>query len=79
MEYAGGVLWKRRREGGLIGQLMCMWGMEYSWGGVKGSTGKLIIGDKKGVWVTRTVRRKPEEEIWGRENVENIVGGGLEE
>ena len=48
-------------------------------GGVKGSTGKLIIGDKKGVWVTRTVRRKPEEEIWGRENVENIVGGGLEE
>ena len=32
------------------------------------------MGDKKGVWVTRTTRRKPESERWDRENLEMIVG-----
>jgi hypothetical protein len=32
--------------------------------GVKGSTGELIVGNEKGVWRTRTVRRKPEGERW---------------
>ena len=30
--------------------------------GVKGTTGEIIVGDKKGVWRTRTVRRKTVEE-----------------
>jgi len=42
--------------------------------GVKGSTGEIIVGNEKGVWVTRTVRRKPEEERWDRTNIEKIVG-----
>lgn len=40
---------------------------------VKCSTGEIIIGDKKGVWVSRTVRRKPEEERWDRESIKMIV------
>ena len=41
--------------------------------GVKGSTGEIIVGDQNGVWVTRTVKRKPVEERWDRLNIERIV------
>ena len=73
MEFAEGVLWKRRREGGPLGKLACMW-EDGVFLGVKGSTGEIIIGTEKGVWVTRTVRRKPEEERWDRRNIDKIVG-----
>ena len=42
--------------------------------GVKGTTGEMFVGDAKGVWRTRTIRRKPFEERWGRENLK-LVGG----
>ena len=32
------------------------------------------MGDDRGVWVTRTVRRKPIEERWDRENLGRIIG-----
>ena len=73
MEFAEGVLWKRRREGGPLGKLTSMW-EDGVFLGVKGSTGEIIVGNEKGVWVTRTVRRKPEEERWDRKNIEKIVG-----
>ena len=73
MEFAEGVLWKRRREGGPLGKLTCMW-EDGVFLGVKGSTGEVIVGNEKGVWVTRAVRRKPEEERWDRKNIEKIVG-----
>ena len=41
---------------------------------MKGTTGELIIGDERGVWRTRTVRRKPEGERWSRDNMK-LVGG----
>jgi hypothetical protein len=69
----GGVLWKRKRKGGPLGKLTCMWeGGIYL--GMKGTTGELIVGTKEGIWRTRTVRRKPFEERWRRENLE-LVGG----
>ena len=61
LEFGEGVLWKRKREGGPLGKLTCMWG-DGVFLGVKGSIGEMIVGDSKGVWVTRTVRRKPLEE-----------------
>ena len=73
MEFGEGVLWKRRREGGPLGKLTCMWD-DGVYLGVKGSTGEIIVGDQKGVWVTRTVKRKPEEERWQRSNMKMIVG-----
>jgi len=73
MEFAEGILWKRRREGGPLGKLTCMW-EDGVYLGVKGSTGEIIVGDKSGIWVTRTTRRKPESERWDRENLEMIVG-----
>ena len=42
--------------------------------GVKGSTGDMIVGDEKGVWRTRTIRRKPEGERWSRDFLEKIGG-----
>ena len=42
--------------------------------GMKGTTGEMIIGDKKGVWRTRTVRRKTLAERWTRDNLEMIGG-----
>ena len=73
MEFAEGILWKRRREGGPLGKLTCMW-EDGVYLGVKGSTGEIMVGDKRGVWVTRTTRRKPESERWDRQNLEMIVG-----
>ena len=73
MEFGEGVWWKRRREGGPLGKLTSMWENGVFWG-VKGTTGEIIVGDERGVWATRTVRRKPEEERWQRENLERIVG-----
>ena len=73
MEFGEGVLWKRRRQGGPLGKLTCMWD-DGVFLGVKGSTGETIVGDKSGVWVTRTVKRKPVEERWDRQNIERIVG-----
>jgi hypothetical protein len=73
MEFGEGVLWKRRREGGPLGKLTCMW-EDGIYLGMKGTTGEMIIGDKKGVWRTRTVRRKTLAERWTRDNLEMIGG-----
>ena len=73
MEFGEAVLWKRRREGGPLGKLSCMWEDGVSLG-VKGTTGELVVGDKKGVWRTRTVRRKTVEERWHPKSLE-LVGG----
>ena len=74
LEFGEGVHWKRRREGGPLGKLTCMWG-DGIFLGVKGGTGEIIVGDEKGVWVTRTVRRKPLDERWSRENIGKVGGG----
>ena len=73
MEFGEAVLWKRRREGGPLGKLSCMW-EDGIFLGVKGTTGEIIVGDKQGVWRTRTVRRKTVEERWHPKTLE-LVGG----
>ncbi len=52
-EYSGNVDEKED----LLGKLTCMWD-DGVYVGIKGSTGELMVADGKGVWVTRTVRRK---------------------
>ena len=73
LEFGEGVLWKRKRAGGPLGKLACMWN-DGVFLGMKGGTGEIIVGDERGVWVTRSVRRKPIEERWDRENLGRIVG-----
>ena len=47
--------------------------------GVKGTTGEIIVGDKKGVWRTRTVRRKTVEERWHPKTLELVRRRALED
>ena len=42
--------------------------------GIKATTGEIVVGAKKGIWRTRSVRRKPIELWWKTENME-MVGG----
>ena len=42
--------------------------------GMKGSTGEVIVGNREGVWRTRTIQRKVESERWARINMEFIGG-----
>ena len=73
MEFGEGAMWKRRRHVRPLGKLSCMW-EDRIYLGVKGTTGEMIFGDKKGVWRTRTVRRKTLGERWAMDNFE-MVGG----
>ena len=66
MEFGEGVMWKRRREGVPLGKLSCMWD-DGIYLGIKGTTGEIIVGYKKGVWRTRTVKPKVLGERWKRE------------
>ena len=69
MAFAEGILWKRKRAGG---PLTCMW-EDGVYVGVKATTAEVIVGNRNGVWLTRTVRRKPAKERWDRSNLEMVV------
>ena len=73
MESGEKVLWRRKPVGGHLAKMTLLWedGMFL---GVKGSSGEYIIGDPKGIWKTRTVRRRPDEDKWHRDNLQ-LVGG----
>ena len=73
VEFGEGVLWKRRRQGGPLGKLSCMW-EDGIYLGMKGTTGETIVGNKEGVWRTRTIQRKIEGDRWRKENLD-LVGG----
>ena len=73
LEFGEQVLWRRRPIGNQLAKLTCLW-EDGVYLGVKGTSGEFIIGDKKGIWKTRTVRRRPEEDRWGAANLE-MVGG----
>ena len=59
--------------GNALGKLSLMW-HDGVFLGVKGRTGEHIIGDRKGVWKTRTLQRRPESERWSSRNAECVTG-----
>ena len=73
VEFGETVMWKRRPIGGPLGKLSIMW-EEGVFLGIKGTTSEIIIGAGKGIYRTRSIKRKPEEEKW---NWENIRGGAF--
>ena len=72
-EFGEAVLWKRKRKGNHLGKLTCMWS-EGIYLGVKASSGEFMIGTARGVWTTRTVRRRPIEDRWSPASAK-LVGG----
>ena len=73
IEFGEAVLWKRKPGGGALGKLTCMW-EDGVYLGIRGTSGEIIIGDKKGVWKTRTVQRKPVQDTWAKDSADMIVG-----
>ena len=67
------VLWRRKPIGNHLAKLTSLW-EDGIFLGVKGSSGEFVIGTKLGVWKTRTIMRRPEEERWHAENLQ-MVGG----
>ena len=72
MAFAEGILRKRKRAGGPLGKLTCMW-EDGVYLGVKATTAEVIVGNRNGVWLRGTVRRKPAKERWDRSNLEMVV------
>ena len=72
-EFGETVLWKRRPEGRALGKLGIMW-QDGVFLGAKGTNGELIIGAGDGVYRTRTVQRKPEDDRWSADNIKRIAG-----
>ena len=54
------------------GKLTCMW-EDGIYLGVKATTAEVIVGNRNGVWLTRTVRRKPAKERCDRITLEMVV------
>ena len=56
----------------LSGKLTCRWedGVHL---GSNATTGEVIVGDRNGVWLARTVRKKTAKERCERSNLEMIV------
>ena len=73
LELGEKVLWRRKPVGNQLAKLTSLW-EDGIFLGVKGSSGEFIIGNKLGVWKTRTMMRRPEEERWHVENLQ-LVGG----
>ena len=73
LEFGEKVLWRRKPVGNHLAKLTSLW-EDGIFLGVKGSSGEFIVGNKLGVWKTRTMRRRPAEERWNVENLE-LVGG----
>jgi hypothetical protein len=73
VEFGESLLWRRKPAGNALGKLSILW-QDGVFLGIKGRTGEYIIGDKMGVWKTRTVQKKPCSERWQDTNAENVTG-----
>jgi hypothetical protein len=73
VQFGEAVLWRRKPIGNALGKLTLLW-EDGIFLGTKGRTGEHIIGDKRGVWKTRTLQRKPGSERWLHTNAEFITG-----
>ena len=73
LEFGEAILWKRRPVAGHLAKLTSLWD-DGVYLGMKSTTGEIVVGNKQGVWKTRTVRRKPEDQRWSVDNMSMIVG-----
>ena len=73
IEFGEAIHWRMKPAGGALGKLSSLW-EDGVFLGVRGKSGELVVGDRHGVWKTRTIRRKPFDERWSKENLELVVG-----
>ena len=74
IEFGELILWRKKREGSHLGKLTSLWN-EGVCLGIKSRSGEVVVGDKNGVWKTRTIQRRPREDRWqGESNMAMVVG-----
>ena len=73
LEFGELLNFRRTRAPGKLAKLECLWedGVFF---GYRSNSGEVIVGTKEGVFRTRTVQRKMEEQRWDPKNLE-LVGG----
>ena len=71
IEFGEAVLWRRKPMGGALGKFACMW-EDGIYLGLRGSSGELIVSDASGVWRTRSVRRRPEQDRWREDGIQLV-------
>jgi hypothetical protein len=72
LEFGEAVLWKRKRVGGALGKMTCLW-KEGVFVGVRGQSGEIAVSTKDGIFKTRTVQRRPLDERWGAASVAEVT------
>ena len=72
IEFGEAILWKRQAIGGALAKMSCLW-EDGVYLGVRGASGEIVVGDKNGVWKTRSVQRKPLSQRWAEGVVEEMV------
>ena len=71
IEFGEGLHWKASSASSALGKLSASW-RDGVYLGVKGKSGEIIVSDADGVWKTRSVRRKPQDERWDESNVDMV-------
>ena len=71
IEFGEAILWKRKAVGGALAKMTCLW-EDGVYLGVRGASGEIIVGDKNGVWKTRSVQRKPLSQRWAEGALEVV-------
>ena len=69
---AVGISWKRRRAGGPLGKLTCMWEDGVHWD-TKATSGEVIVRNRNGVSAHRKIQKKTARQGWDPSNLEMIV------
>lgn len=73
LEFGEAIHWRARPSRGALGKLDSLWD-DGVFLGVRGKSGEVIVGNKTGVWKSRTIRRKPIEDRWASSSAGWIVG-----
>ena len=63
IEFGEAVLWRRKPVGNALAKFTCLWS-DGIYLGICGKSNELIIGDKAGIWRTRSIQRRPLSERW---------------
>ena len=73
LEIGEAIHWRMKPARGALGKLDSVWA-DGVYLGIRGKSGEVIVGDPKGVWKTRTIRRKPFDERWSSKNLDSVIG-----
>jgi hypothetical protein len=72
VEFGEAVHWKVSQSGGALGKLSSSW-RHGVFLGIRGKSGEIIVADGEGVWKTRAIQCKSQDERWDPKNAEMVI------